>query len=103
MKTEKKIRRALELVRDGLRSGAIPAHNFDIMSWRARNHCGTVACIGGWTELLLHRAGFRINLDMHAIRQDEAMHDLFYSGLFSKQTPDMAANAIDAYLAATQE
>lgn len=85
--------RALELVRDGLRSGEIPAEKFAMKQW-----CGTTACIGGWMTMALRKAE----------RHEECIAALVNANLYSLfypmpphgwgSPPDRAALAIDRFL-----
>lgn len=94
---------ALGLVRDGLRSGAIKRENFDMSVWH--NHCGTVACIGGWAAAVLERAGnpdARREVKFAAAKHpplELLFHPWTSRGEIRKASPKQAADAIERYLA----
>lgn len=92
-------RKALELVRDKLRSGEIPAAEFDMHYF----NCGTTHCIGGWAWALSDdlRSDYRrrrlSSSDFYAL----PTHGLFLPSQdrFFHATPIQAAQARDNFLA----
>lgn len=103
-KEQRLIRRALELVRDGLRSGGIPAHNFDMDTWQdgdtyhKGHHCGTVHCIGGWAEAALRLAGHKESANtVGDSNSGSPLGRLFWTVFHA--SPERSALAIDRYLA----
>lgn len=114
---KERLRDALEIVRDDLRSGAIRASNFDMCTTVMHTECGTVACIGGHVALLLGmdanqadaavrsviRQPFQYTSELIENRDftvDADLFLLFYGGL-SDISRQGAADRIDEYLRKT--
>lgn len=73
-----------------------PGKSFSMETWEHRHPCGTVYCIGGLLEVILHRI---ISKDLN---ENPRLEDLFYpfvvGAVWKNITPKKAAEAIDNFL-----
>jgi hypothetical protein len=108
-----KINQAIRLVRDGLASGDLPMHNFDMNHWTysagspEQVHCGTVACIGGWAWLALKHAGLAAEaayvVGNDSQERPRSMLHLFHVYPKRTITAQDAVAAIDNYLSGSDD
>lgn len=107
-----KIDQAIKLVRDGLASGELPMHNFNMRHWNygtrgSEVHCGTVGCIGGWAWLALKHADLQDEADVivgngegRAVPMLRLFHNYPHDIDITAQD---AVKAIDNYLAGSED
>lgn len=100
---------ALLKVRDILESGKLVHHpisfptipnGFNMLDWKTRDECNTVACIGGWAEMF---AGEKFNSDrftegFYRLCYPKSLPGDRYNYNYDKITTAQAARAITNYL-----
>jgi hypothetical protein len=94
---------ALQVVRDGLASGEFShdddARRFDMHVTCDGDHCGTVACIGGWVGLTMGMGNHEASNYVHTV--EFPLNRLYFPQTvndWSKITPAVAAATITSFL-----
>lgn len=71
-------------------------HGFNMgLSWEGKTGCGTVACIGGWCEIVM---GVKPTTHLYRYIQGGPLYDLYWSHVDMGITTDQAAIALRSYL-----
>lgn len=92
-----KLSHARYIERNGVETSELMIGNFNMRTWGDTNSCGTVACIGGWVELI---GGFKFG-DGNGARTTIDLYELFFPPSmcnYNDITTQQAARATRNYL-----
>jgi len=101
-------REALVMVMNMLRTGEIkfgalsnpgPGKRINMATWRMTDECGTVACVGGWCQLLTSGKAFAHTYGGTMVHVgDYQLQRLFFPPRPKHQKANAIANAIESFL-----